>query len=501
MIPENLMLLKERLGAVWDIRSAGAVLGWDQETYMPSKGAATRGQQLATLSALAHRLFTEPEIGGLLERLWEASDSLSPADAKLIEVARYDYQRAIKLPESFVEEFALEQSRSYEAWVKARTESDFAQFEPSLVKMLDLLRRKADYFGYEDTPYDALLEEYERGATTAAVRAVFKELAPRQSALAARIASSPHQPELSWLEQDWPEDKQWDFTMQVVRELGYDLDAGRQDRSIHPFTTSFGSQDVRITTRLNSRLLFSGMMGSIHECGHALYEQGYDPADARTMLLDGASLGIHESQSRMWENIIGRSLPFWKHYAPILREYFPKQLDGIGPEAIYRAINHVQPSFIRVEADECTYNLHIIMRFELEVDLIEGRMQAREVPEAWNAKMKEYLGIDVPDDAHGCLQDIHWAHGYMGYFPTYALGNLYASQIVEAMGKAIPDMWEQVEEGRFAHILGWLREHIHRHGRRKLAAELIRDVAGEPLNAEPYIRYLERKYGALYGLA
>ncbi len=467
---------------------------------MPPKGAEGRGQQIATLSAHAHRLFTDPEVGDLLEELAGAASQLSPQDAKLVEVAQYDFERATKLPESFVREFALECSKAYEVWVRARKESSFALFRDNLARIVDLNRRKAEYFGYDGSPYDALLDEYERGMTAAQLKPLFANVAAAQSKLVEQIVASPAQPDLAWTAGPWDERAKWDFTLQVLCDLGFDMDAGRQDKSVHPFSAQFDLYDVRVTTRFSSDELFSGLMGTIHECGHALYSQGHDPADRRTPLLDGASLGIHESQSRMWENVIGRSLPFWNHYLPALRKFFPDRLDAVNPEDVYAAVNHVERSLIRVEADECTYNLHVILRFEIELGLIEGTLSIDDVPELWNTKIRDYLGLNVPDDAHGCLQDIHWSHGAFGYFPTYALGNLYAAQLFETIQTAIPNLWEQVERGEFTELLGWLRENVHRHGRRKLPLEILKDATGKEADWRPYLRYLEDKYGNLYHL-
>jgi carboxypeptidase Taq len=488
------------MGEVIDIRSAIALMHWDQEVYMPPKAGPARGRQLATLSAMAHRMFTDQEMGRLLAVCQEEEESLPADDVALVNETAYDYERATKLPEAFVEKFAEEQSKAYEAWVAARKDSDFKTFAPHLETIVDLLRQQADYHGYEGSPYNALLEDYERGMTTDHLTPLFASLAEKQSALVEKIMASDKQPDVQWLAQDWDEDKQWDLTMQVLRDMGYDFDAGRQDRSVHPFTTNFDLHDVRVTTRINKHELFSGLTGSIHEGGHALYEQGFMEKDRRTVLAEGISLGIHESQSRMWENLVGRSRPFWDHYFPAFQQAYGKQLDGRSAEDAYRAVNAVEPSFIRVEADECTYNLHVILRYEIELELIEGRMKVSEVPDAWNAKVKQYLGLDVPDDAHGCLQDIHWSHGSMGYFPTYALGNLYASQFYEVINKDLPDLNDQIRNGDFAPLLTWLRTHIHQVGRRKTAVQLIQDVTGKAPSEAPFLNYLETKYGELYGL-
>jgi carboxypeptidase Taq len=491
---------KRRLAEVSDLGAALQLLQWDQETYMPPKAADGRGHQEATLSAVIHRFATDPALGALLDELAANPDSLTERDKKLVEVARYDYSRATRLPEAFVEEFALAQSRAYEAWVAARKQSDFGAFNPHLAAMVALNRRKADYLGYEESPYDALLDAFERGTTTREVRDLFTGLAEAQRDLVARILASPNRPDPSWTGTGWDTARQWAFSVEVLRDIGYDFDAGRQDKSVHPFSVHFDVHDVRVTTRLSPDEPFMALMGSIHEGGHALYMQGHDPDDRRTPLLDGASLGIHESQSRMWENIIGRSLPFWEHYTDKLRAHFPEKLDGITPRRMYETVNHVTPSLIRVEADECTYNLHICVRFEIETALIAGDLDVGDVPAAWNDAVRRYLGIDVPDDARGCLQDIHWAHGAFAYFPTYALGNVYSAQLFEALLRDVPDTWDHVREGRFEIILSWLRENVHRHGRRKLPLEIIRDATGQDPSPEPYLRYLETKYGEIYGL-
>lgn len=500
-MPNNGMAeLRERIGQVSDLNAAVALMHWDQEVNMPPKAAPGRGQQLATLSALAHRTFTDPELGDLLEDLG-GNGALSDDEEALVRETRYDYQRAAKLPEAFVREFAEEQSKAYVVWVRAREEDDFGSFQPHLEKLVELLRRKAEFLGYEGSPYNALIEDYERGMTVEQLTPIFDELAAKQSALLERIVNAPAKPGADWLDQEWDPRGQWDFTLRVLEDMGYDLEAGRQDKSVHPFTTNFDLYDVRITTRIDPRELFSGLTGSIHEGGHALYEQGFLEADRRTPLAQAPSFGIHESQSRMWENLIGRSLPFWKHYLPAFQEQFKGQLDSVTPEDVFQAINTVEPSFIRVEADECTYNLHIVLRFEVETALIEGDIQAAEAPEFWNARFKDYLGLDVPSDTLGCLQDIHWSHGSMGYFPTYALGNLYAAQLFERILEDVPGLWGDVEEGNFATLLGWLRTHVHAKGRRRTAVEIVRDATGKDPGPQAYLDYLERKYSGLYGLA
>ena len=491
--------LRDACAKVIDVNAAISLLHWDLEIYMPPKGAVARGEQIATLSAISHRMLTDPTIGHALAELLE-DDSLSLDDATMVREMNYDYETATKLPESFITRFAEEQSAAYHAWFDAREKGDYKVFQPHLETLVDMLRQKADLIGYEGSPYNALMDEYERGMTAERVTPIFQDLATRQRDLIERIVQSPNQPNLKWLEQRWDPQAQWDFSMDVLRDIGYNFDAGRQDKSVHPFTTVFDLYDVRVTTRIDEHDLFSGLTGSVHEGGHALYEQGFLEADRRTIFAQAPSLGLHESQSRMWENIIGRSLPFWEYYESMIKQYFPGHLDAVNAHDIFRAINAVGPSYIRTEADECTYNLHIILRYEIELALIEGTMKVADLPEVWNAKTKEYLGLDIRDDREGCLQDIHWSHGSMGYFPTYTLGNLYASQLFEQIEIDLPNLWEEVGEGNFSSLLTWLNTHVHEPGCRKLAPQIIEDATGAAPSSEPYMRYLESKYGALYSL-
>ncbi len=492
--------LQTRLRDVTNLRAAAAVLEWDQEVNMPPKGTDARGRQLGTLNAHAHTLFTCEETGDLISQAGEDAEHLDPDARSLVNEAAYDYDRARRIPEVFVRRFSEARSRAYQAWLEARKRSDFALFLPHLETIVRLCREEAEYLGYRENPYDALLEGYERGMTTAELRRIFSVLGTSQRELTARIGAAQESPGPDWLRQSWDVNRQWEFSLRVLRDMGYDFDAGRQDRSAHPFTTNFSIHDVRITTRLSEDDFFSALFSSIHEGGHALYEQGFREEDEGLLLAAAPSLGMHESQSRLWENLIGRSLAFWTHYLPTLRELYPGQLDRVGAEQLYRAANRVSPSLIRVEADECTYNLHIILRFELEVALIEGNLAVADVPAAWNEKMKRYLGVIVPNDALGCLQDIHWSHGSFGYFPTYALGNLYAAQLFNTMKQEVPGFDAQIERGEFRGCLDWLRSRIHRTGRRKTAIEIIHEATGTPPEPGVFLAYLESKYGSLYNL-
>ncbi len=499
-LTEKMELFLRKTGEVVDLRRTLALLQWDEEVCMPPKGAEARGHQIATLAALEHRLFTSSEMRDLVAELAAEASELSLGENDFVRETARDLERAVRLPESLVHRMAQAQSRAYHAWVRARSESAFGESLPHLAGLVALAREKAECLGYRESPYDALLEDYERGMTASRLRPIFDTLAERQGALVARIVESPLQPDTAWLDRDWAEDAQLRFTEEVLRDMGFDFEAGRQDKSVHPFTTSFDTEDVRVTTRVSRRDFLSALSSSVHEGGHALYEQGFPARYRRTFLADAPSLGMHESQSRLWENVVGRSLPFWRHYTPRVRSLFPCAPEDLSPEQVWRAANRVEPSLIRVEADECTYNLHIILRFEIETALIEGSIEAEHVPELWNERMRLYLGCEVPDDARGCLQDIHWSHGSFGYFPTYALGNLYAAQLMEKMEQDMTNLWDNVAQGKFWDILGWLRKHVHARGRAVAADQLLTEVTGQPPTPEPFLRYLEEKYSALYGL-
>ncbi len=500
MLSTKLDELRTRLEEIYDLKGITCLLEWDMEVLMPPKGAEARGRQMSTLAAIAHRRATDPALGTLLDELSD-DDSLLPDDKLMVAEAQHDFRRATCLPEAFVREQTEAHSNGYSTWTEARRANDFAAFKPALERNVELARRAADYFGYEQSPYDALLDHYERGMTAARLRALFGPLATSLKDLVARIASSPSKPDVSWLDgTTWNLPAQEKFSHRVLKDMGYDFDAGRLDVAPHPFCTNFDLADVRITSRYFEDMPFSSLQSAMHEGGHALYEQGFDPDYRGTPISDAPSLGIHECNSRMWENMIGRSLPFWRHYIGVFREHFPGQADAITADQAYAAVNQVAPSLIRVEADECTYNLHVIIRFEIECDLIEGRLAVGDLPDAWNAKYKEYLGIDVPNDANGCMQDVHWSAGLLGYFPTYTLGNLYAAQIFEKILADMPDLWANVESGKLLGLREWLREHIHLVGRRKMAPEIVETITGKAPDSAAFLRYLETKFGALYSL-
>ncbi len=496
---ERLDELKSLLGQVQDLNAAAAVLEWDQETYMPDGAAEARAHQVATLRKLAHEFFTADEVGTLLEALAPETQALDPVstEASLVRVTRRDYDKALKVPASLVAEMAEAVARGKQTWRKARAENTYATFAPHLERLIALNVQKAEALGYEDRIYDALLDQYEEGMKTATVETVFTDLRAQLVPIVQAIAESTP-PDASFLHQPFDTQKQWDFGMGVLKDVGYDFDRGRQDISTHPFTTSFSITDVRVTTRVNEQFLPSALSSTLHECGHGLYEQGIDLALERTPLADGTSLGMHESQSRMWENLVGLSRPFWQHYYPQLQAVFPDQLGGVSLETFYRGINNVTPGLIRVESDEVTYNLHIMLRFELEQAMVEGRVQVAELPDLWNAKMEEYLGLRPETDAEGVLQDIHWSLGAIGYFPTYSLGNLMSVQLFDQAQQDLPDLENQIASGQFAGLLGWLQTNIHQYGRKLQALEILQRVTGQGLDAGPWLAYIRQKYGAIY---
>lgn len=494
--------LKRLLGEVADLGYAAALLSWDQQVNMPPGGAGPRVMQLATVSRLAHEKFVSDEMGDAIEAAKAHIGDLEADsdDARLVKKTAHDFTKEVKVPSDWVSEFSRITALAHREWEQARAESNFAIFEPHAEKIIELRRQYADFFKPYDHPYDPLLDDYEPGMKSAQVREVFDALKPVQIELVRALLEDGEPVDDDILHLRYDIQKQWDFGMQVIKDIGFDFENGRQDKSTHPFTTSFGITDVRITTRFDPDFLNTAIFGTLHEAGHAMYEQGIRTDLDRTPLAGGTSLGMHESQSRMWENLIGRSKPFWKAYLPKLKEYFPEQLGDVDLTRFYRAINKVERSFIRVEADEATYNLHIMLRFELEMAMMEGRLSVKDLPEAWNEKFDHFFGVVPPDDANGVLQDVHWSSGLVGYFPTYALGNLIASQLWERIQEDLPDLEARVEQASFEDLLEWLREHIHQHGSKYEPMELLKRITGSGLDAGPYIRYLETKFKDVYSL-
>ncbi|MDK2979859.1 MAG: carboxypeptidase Taq [Chloroflexota bacterium] len=498
---EKLAKLKSLLAETADLGAASALLNWDQLVNMPSGGAEDRGEQIATIEQILHAKATSDEIGSLLEDLTAAAKQMDPDsdDARLIKVAKRNFDKSTKVSAEFVSEFARVSTVAQSVWEKARAESDFSIFRPYLEQLVSLRQQYADFFKPWTHVYDPLLDDYEPGMKTADVQAIFNTLRPKQVELIKAISEKP-QVEKSFLFLEYPEKTQWDFGVEVISKFGYDWNHGRQDKSVHPFTTGFGLNDVRITTRFNTKFLPTAMFGTMHECGHALYELGIAKKYNRTPLGAGASMAVHESQSRLWENLVGRSRAFWKRFYPRLQELFPSQLGNVDAEMFYKAVNAVEPSLIRVEADEATYNLHIMLRLEMEIALMEGSLKAKDAPEAWNQKFEDYLGIVPPDDARGVLQDVHWSFGGFGYFPTYALGNLVSAQLWETMEKDIPDVEAHIEKADFAVILNWLRENVHVYGAKYEPQELVQKITGSKITPEPFMRYLDRKFKDIYSL-
>ncbi len=487
------------------LASASALLGWDQETYMPSRASELRGEQMAALSSIVHERRTSSKLGELLAAC-EADPALAEdadAAANLREIRR-DFARATKLPADLVRAFAETSSRAMHVWRDAREANDFAAFAPWLEKVVELNRRRAEALGVPagGEPYDALLDEFEPGMTTAAIGETFDRLRAGLSPLIRAIAESGVVPDTEWQRTRIAVDRQAAFNRALVGRMGFDLEAGRLDISAHPFCDGFGPGDTRLTTRYAEDQFPSALSGTMHETGHGLYEQNLPKATRFGQpLAEAASTGIHESQSRMWENFIGRSRSFWDWALPQIRESFGHPaIDVLDVETAYRGMNVVRPSFIRIEADEATYNLHIMLRFDLERAMLSGDLAVADLPGAWNERFRADFGLEVPDDAHGCLQDIHWSMGAFGYFPTYTLGNLYAGQFWFAIQEALPGLDEQVRRGEFGALLEWLRANVFAHGRRYTAPQLCERITGRPLSHEPLLQYLEAKLRPIYGI-
>lgn len=488
--------------------SVHALSAWDQETYMPPKAAPFRAEQSALLAEIEHERNTSKELGDLIAACEQDPQVTGdPRRAANIRELRRDYDLATKLPGELVAELARTGSQAQQVWKQAREKSDFAMFAPWLTKMVGLARRKAQCYGTPEggEAYDALLNEYEPGATAKEIEAVFTPLGKRLAGLVAELGEGKA-PDESPRQIDAPEAAQHKLGLHVLAAIGFDLEAGRLDVTTHPFCEGMAPGDTRLTTRYREEMFTDALYGAMHEGGHGIYEQGI-PKEAKdgdielygTPLTQSISLGIHESQSRMWENHVGRSLEFWQWLHPKACELLPP-LREYSPEQIYRSVNTAKPSYIRVEADEATYNLHIMLRFEIERALFNGQLEAADVPGAWNETFRKYLGMEVPDDKRGCLQDVHWSFGLMGYFPTYCLGNLYCAQLWETITEAIPDLPGQMSRGEFAPLKTWLNDNIHAHGRQYRAGELCERVTSKPLSADPLLRHLERKLRPAYGV-
>jgi len=494
--------LRARLSELSDIAQATAVLYWDRETHMPAGGAEYRANQLATLTKIYHARFTSDEMGRLLHDVASEQDGMDPDsdEVRIVQVTQRDYDAECKLPEKLVEEVSRASSAGLTAWHHAKTASDFAMFAPYLQRNAELTRQVAQALGYDDRPYDAFLNLYEPGITTRQLEGIFSDLKEAIVPLVRQIADKQDAVDDSCLHQHFDPDEQLRFSLQIAEAIGYDLNRGRLDKSAHPFATSFGVDDVRITTRVYPNFLNACLFAVMHESGHAMYEQGVSKSLAGTPLSQGASGGVHESQSRLWENLVGRSRPFQDYLFPRLQETFPSQLGDLDIEAFYRAINKVHPSLIRVEADEVTYNLHILLRFELENEMLEDRVDITRLDQIWHERMEQYLGITPPNAAEGVLQDIHWSSAGAYFFPSYTLGNIIGAQLFRQAHKEMPDLDGQLSRGEFSNLLGWLQTNLYQYGRKFTPNELVQRITGEPVGTGAWIDYVRNKFSAIYEL-
>ncbi len=495
----NYKALKQQLQKIADIGFASAVLSWDQETYMPPKGAAMRAQQLSTLAGVAHKLFTNEDMGKILTGLHK-DESLNERERKNVLLCLEEFEKQKRYSTEFVEEMSYTVSVCMQAWQQAKEKKDFSLYAPHLEKLINLKRKECEIIGYKKHPYDALLDQHEKGMTAAELDKLFQEVKKGLQPLVKKITTSAAISDQVF-HQHYPKSSQWEFGLELLKQMGFDFEAGRQDISSHPFTIHFNNNDVRITTRINENNLSEMVWSCIHEGGHGLYEQGLPNEEYGLPLGESTSLGIHESQSRLWENNIGRSLNYWKNNLPLAKKYFPEQLRDIDANTFYKACNKVKSSLIRTNADELTYHFHIIIRFEIEKALIEDKVKIAELPGLWNSKYKEYLNLDVPDDASGILQDVHWSHGSFGYFPTYSIGSFYAAQFYTHALKQIPDLEQQLINGKFSTLLTWLRKNIHQHGKMYTSSELCEKITGEKLNFNYFLEYARKKYAEIYNIS
>lgn len=502
-VKSRLTKLRERLREVHDLEAVVAVLGWDQRTYMPPGGAEARARQIGALRRLAHEKFTDPAMGKLLDELRPYEESLpyDSDDASLIRVTRRDYERAIRIPPSFKDEFDRNAALTYQVWTRARAEDDFAAVQPYLEKTLELSRRYAAFFPEAEHPIDPLIAIVDEGITGAYLKQLFAELQANLIPVVQAIVEQPI-PDDSCLVQHFPADRQLEFGLQVIRRIGYDLDRGREDLSEHPITTTVALDDVRITTRIHENYLPSALLGTLHEAGHAIYEQNIRRELEGTPIGRGATYGVHESQSRLWENLVGRSHAFWEFFYPQLQAVFPDQLGSVSLDRFYRAVNRVKPGFFRVEADEVTYSLHCAMRFQLEVDLLDGRVAVRDLPQVWRERFYQTFGFAPTTDREGVLQEMNWYCGRIGgLYQHFTLGNLMSVLWFEAATQAHPEIETEIAHGEFRTLRNWLTQTIYTHGRKFTIPELIERTVGGPLTPSAYLRYLRRKYGELYGLS
>jgi carboxypeptidase Taq len=495
----------ERLNAlaaeIFDLNGISALLGWDQHVNMPPGGVEDRSNQTALIGGYLHDRITSNELGQLISDLEKEIGDLNADNdaARNVRKAKWHFEQNSRIPKKTMIEFLMVTTQANEIWVKARQTNDYASFQPILQRIVELRQEVAEYFKPYDHVYDPLLDMFEPGMKTAEVKQIFNALRPKQVELIKAISQSK-QFDNSFLKKNYDKELQEKFGRHVITRFGYDWNRGRLDVTAHPFTIGFGLGDVRITTRYLDNDGVSALFGTMHESGHAMYSQGCNPLYARTVLQEVSSLAFHESQSRMWENLVGRSKEFWTYFYPIFQMLFSGHLGNVDLETFYKGINQVEPSLIRVEADEATYNLHIMLRLEIEIGLMEKTISTKDLPEIWNTKMKDYLGVVPTNDAQGVLQDIHWSGGMIGYFATYALGNLLSVQLWEKMNQDVPNIPDEMAKGEFSSILHWLRENVHQYGSKYSSQELIQKITGSKISAEPYIRYLNQKYHQIYNI-
>ncbi len=482
------------------LKSTSRLLSWDQETFMPERGQEHRAGQMSCISGLVHSMLTERRVGESIEALWQEArnmDISSDCHVNLREWRR-QYQQAARLPEELVRDLAYSRAVAHSAWVKARSRKDFSMFEPHLQRLVDLSRKKADLLGYKQEPYDALLDIYEPGEKTSNIEAIFRGLVPGLREILHHVQSiQPQQP--LCFQAAFPVEAQKILARLMAARIGFDFTKGRVDTVVHPFSTRIGPGDVRITSRWNERDFTEGLFGVLHEAGHGLYSQNLPAGHFGTPLGDSVSLGIHESQSRLWENIVGRSIEFWEYFFPLAKSLFPGQLQGVSQQDFVRFINRVRPSFIRVEADEVTYNLHIYLRFQIEREIIMGELPVKDIPGRWNELFREIFGMEVPDDSMGCLQDVHWSGAAFGYFPTYTLGNIYSAMIFDAAMKELPGLRQGFRKGNFEPLVRWLDTRIFSQGQRYRSRQLIKRITGRPPEHHSFLAYLHEKYERIFG--
>lgn len=489
---------KQKMQRIADVRNANAVLQWDQETHLPAKGAAIRGQQISTLSEISHQLFSEEELGNILKELLSKED-LTKEQHRNVELTFEDYTKNKKYSSAFVRKLSDQVNKAFHAWIESRKKNSFAVYEDDLSKLVDLKKHEADILGFEKHPYNALLNEYEKGATVSLLDKTFDNLLPQLKSIFDKISNASPVDD-SFLVQHFPKQQQWDWGMYLIKELNFDFEAGRQDMSEHPFSISFNPKDVRITTRISENDFGNMTWSCIHEVGHALYEQGLPEEQYGLPLGEACSYSIHESQSRLWENNVGRGIYFWKHYYPKLQLHFPEQFGKIELEPFYKGMNKVQASLIRTEADEISYHFHVYIRYQLEKNLLEGNISTSDIPSFWSEQYSKYLNVNVPDDKQGALQDVHWSHGSFGYFPTYSLGSFYAAQFYHRASEELNTLETNLEKGESKLLLEWLRSNIHSKGRYFTSEELCKEVTGKTLDVTYFVNYLLHKYSSIYNL-